>query len=169
MFSALTALLAVFRMVVIPAQFQDTHFSCTETELETIVLKAQDYFNDQFGRQCEFSFDLAPSVTLPKDLSYYGANYSDRKDALLYEAVRDACLQSSEDIDFSVYDNDFDGEVDNVFIPKPTAPVRTASGPSTAFSRIPEPNSTSTARPSTASPYLASSPPTKARPPAPLG
>ena len=116
MFSALTALLAVFRMVVIPAQFQDTHFSCTETELENTVLRAQDYFNDQFGGQCEFSFDLAPSVTLPKDLSYYGANYSDRKDALLYEAVRDACLQSSEDIDFSVYDNDSDGEVDNVFI-----------------------------------------------------
>ena len=74
MLTALTALLAVFRMVVIPAQFQDTHFSCTETELENTVLRAQDYFNDQFGGQCEFSFDIAPAVTLPKDLSYYGAN-----------------------------------------------------------------------------------------------
>ena len=107
---------------------------------------------------------------LPKDLSYYGANYSDRKDALLYEAVRDACLQSSEDIDFSAYDNDSDGEVDNVFIL--VAGMSEADGassdciwPQHGLLKDSGPNSTSTARPSTASPYLASSPLTKARPP----
>ena len=113
---SLTILLTVFRMVVIPAQFQDQQFSCTETELEQTVLTAQEYFNGQFGGECEFIFDLAPTVTLSKNYSYYGANYSDRKDALLYEAVKEACSLSSSDVDFSLYDNDSDGSVDNVFI-----------------------------------------------------
>ena len=112
----LAILLSVFRMVVIPAQFQDRQFSCTEAELEQTVLLAQDYFNDQSGGETEFIFDLAPAVTLSKPCSYYGSNYSDRRDALLYEAVREACSLVSDRIDFSLYDNDADGYVDNVFI-----------------------------------------------------
>ena len=112
----LAILLSVFRMVVIPVQFQDRQFSCTEAELEQTVLLAQDYFNDQSGGETEFIFDLAPAVTLSKPCSYYGSNYSDRRDALLYEAVREACSLVSDRIDFSLYDNDADGYVDNVFI-----------------------------------------------------
>ena len=112
----LAILLSVFRMVVIPAQFQDRQFSCTEAELGHIVLLAQDYLNDQSGGETEFIFDLAPAVTLSKPCSYYGSNYSDRRDALLYEAVREACSLVSDRIDFSLYDNDSDGYVDNVFI-----------------------------------------------------
>lgn len=103
-------------MVVIPAQFQDKQFTCTETELEGVVLAAQTYFNEQLGTQKEFIFDIAPAVTLSREYSYYGNNYSDRRDALLYEAVKEACNLSSENIDFSLYDNNSDGTVDNVFI-----------------------------------------------------
>lgn len=103
-------------MVVIPVQFQDLQFTCTETELASTVLAAQNYCNDQVAGQCNFVFDLAPTVTLSKDHSYYGSNFSDRRDALLYEAVREACNLSSGNIDFSGYDNDADGAVDNVAI-----------------------------------------------------
>ncbi len=114
--AALAIFLAAFRMIVIPVQFQDRQFSCTEAELSATVLSAQEYWNDQLGRYTGFSFDLAPVVTLSREYSYYGRNYSDRYDAQLYEAVREACRLSSGNVDFSLYDNDSDGEVDNVFI-----------------------------------------------------
>lgn len=116
MIASLAAFLAIFRMVVIPAQFQDRQFTCSETELEGVVMAAQDYFNGQLGSSTTFTFDIAPAVTLSREYSYYGSNYSDRRDALLYEAVKEACSLSSENIDFSLYDNDSDGTVDNVFI-----------------------------------------------------
>lgn len=112
----LSILLAVFRMVVIPVQFQDKQFTCTETELSETVLAAQNYCNEQLGDMYSFTFDLAPAVTLSKSYSYYGSNFSDRKDALLYEAVREACSLSSDNVDFSLYDNDSDGYVDNIAI-----------------------------------------------------
>lgn len=107
-------LLTVFRMVVIPVQFEDRKFVYSETQLKSTVQQAEDYFNAQPGVQAQYIFDLAPTVSLPKPAAYYGSNYSDRKDVLLHQAVREACARS--DIDFSRYDNNSDGSVDNVFI-----------------------------------------------------
>lgn len=115
MISTVFAFLSVFRMVVIPVQFQDQSFTCTEQELAETVAEAQDYFNRQLGGSCTFTFDMAPTVTLSNEISYYGSNYSGRYDALFYEAVREACNLSST-LDFSLYDNDGDGYVDNVCI-----------------------------------------------------
>lgn len=107
-------ILAVFRMVVIPVQFEDREFSCTADELKQTVTLSEEYFRRQFRGERDFSFTLAPTVTLPKAVAYYGSNYSDRRDVLLHEAVRSACSSSSGSIDFSIYDNDSDGYVDNV-------------------------------------------------------
>ncbi len=109
-------ILAVFRMVVIPVQFEDRTFSCTQEELRSTVELSAEYFVRQFRGERDFSFELAPVVTLPKAVAYYGANYSDRKDVLLHEAVREACSRSSGSVDFSLYDNDSDGYVDNVYL-----------------------------------------------------
>ena len=107
-------ILAVFRMVVIPVQFEDREFSCTADEMKQTVTLSEEYFRRQFRGERDFSFTLAPTVTLPKAVAYYGSNYSDRRDVLLHEAVRSACSSSSGSIDFSIYDNDSDGYVDNV-------------------------------------------------------
>lgn len=107
-------ILAVFRMVVIPVQFEDRSLTRSEQELKTYVQQAEDYFNSQPGLSDSYRFELAPAVSLPKPAAYYGANYSDRKDVLLHEAVKYACSKS--EVDFSLYDNDSDGSVDNVFI-----------------------------------------------------
>ncbi len=107
-------ILAVFRMAVIPVQFEDRSLTRSEQELRTYVQQAEDYFNSQPGLNDSYHFELAPAVLLPKPAAYYGANYSDRKDVLLHEAVRYACSKS--EIDFSLYDNDADGSVDNVFL-----------------------------------------------------
>ena len=116
MVCSLALVLSVFRMVVIPVQFEDVSFSCGTDVLAAKVAEAERYFCDQPAGYDGFEFDLAPIVTLGKEVSYYGANYSDRRDALLHEAVRQACTASRNAVDFSSYDNDGDSEVDNIFI-----------------------------------------------------
>ena len=116
MVCSLALVLSVFRMVVIPVQFEDVSFSCGTDVLAAKVAEAERYFGDQPAGYDGFEFDLAPVVTLGKEVSYYGANYSDRRDALLHEAVRQACTASRNAVDFSSYDNDGDSEVDNIFI-----------------------------------------------------
>ncbi len=112
-------LLAVFRMVVLPVQFPDREFGVSRSELEKQTAAAEAYFNRQFGGEREFRFDLAPAVTLPKNLSYYGENRSGQRDVHLEEAVREACIRADESIDFSLYDNDGDGSVDGVLLLTP--------------------------------------------------
>lgn len=112
----MTILLAIFRMVVIPAQFQDGSFTCTADEIKATVASAEAYFNSQFSDKTSFVFDLAPTVTLSGAQAYYGANYTSKHDVLLHEAVREACRLSAGKVDFSLYDNDSDGTVDNVFV-----------------------------------------------------
>jgi len=112
----LTLLLTVFRMIVLPVEFQDRQFTAGREEQQAMVRQAQDYFNRQYGDPEAFSFELAPAVRLSHSLSYYGANYSDRKDIRIQEAVREACNSLKDEIDFPAYDNDGDGAVDVVFL-----------------------------------------------------
>lgn len=116
-------LLSVFRMVVIPVQFSDTKFTASEEQLLNTVQSAESYFRAQPsgilpGKPVtgQVEFTLAPVVTVSGKLSYYGANYSDRKDVLLHEAVREAVKMSTGAVDFSLFDNNSDGYVDNVHI-----------------------------------------------------
>lgn len=113
--------LAVFKMALIPVQFSDQALESTDAQLIELAARAQDYFNDQIpalgleeGYGVEFT--LLPRITLSRTLSYYGSNYSDRKDVLAYEAVREALRLSRDAVDFRDYDNDGDGVVDIVHL-----------------------------------------------------
>ncbi len=108
--------LSVFRMVVIPVQFKDRSLVTPEEDLREVVTASQEYFNEQYDGAVDFIFEMASVVTLSENVSYYGSNYSDRRDVLLHRAVREACRSLSSGIDFSRYDNDADGVVDNVFL-----------------------------------------------------
>lgn len=116
MLLSLLSILSVFRMAVIPVQFEDRKFVTKTDFLGTNIQKAQDYFDSQYKGAKTFSFELMPCVTLSHKTSYYGSNYSDRRDVLLHEAVREACRLSSSHIDFSAYDNNRDGKVDNIML-----------------------------------------------------
>lgn len=128
----LTLLLGVFRMIVLPVEFQDREFVTSREEQEQLVQQAQEYFNRQFSsgqagpktkagskgveEGMSFEFELGPGVTLAHPMAYYGANYSDRKDIRIQEAVREACSKLKDEVDFAAYDNDGDGAVENVFL-----------------------------------------------------
>lgn len=78
----------------------------------------KDYFKDQSYGQFELDFDIAGPVTLPNNYSYYGGPINGQNDnpTALGEMVISACEAIDNDIDFTNYDWDGDGEVDQVFI-----------------------------------------------------
>lgn len=77
---------------------------------------ATEYFRKQSNGQFDPEFDLYGPVTLPNPMSYYGGNDTYGDDKAPHMMVVHACQQLDKTVDFSQYDNDGDGYVDNVFI-----------------------------------------------------
>ena len=74
-----------------------------------------DYFKAQSQGQFDLTFDVYGPVPLANDQSYYGSNV-DGNDQHPEEMVIEACTALQDEIDFSRYDWNGDGEVDQVFI-----------------------------------------------------
>lgn len=75
-----------------------------------------DYFKAQSGGQFLLDFDVAGPVTLPHGYSYYGQNDDDGYDKRPTKMVSEACQAVDGSVDFSKYDWDGDGEVEEVFV-----------------------------------------------------
>lgn len=77
----------------------------------------KDYFKAQSHGQFELDFDVAGICQLQHPYAYYGKNNSQEDDIKPGEMVAEACLWAHEHgTDFSKYDWDGDGEVDQVFV-----------------------------------------------------
>ena len=75
-----------------------------------------DYFRDQSRGQFLLNFDIAGPVTVSKDYEYYGANDSEGQDSYTAEMVIEAIQLADSLVNFSDYDWDGDGIVDQVFV-----------------------------------------------------
>ena len=107
--------------LIILAQFPDLSFTFSRDDFERIVngndeKTALSYFKDQWKDSYTFRFDITDIVTLPREFAWYGSNDDDGQDNNPAQMVIDACKAVDDLVDFSAYDNDGDGEVDNVFI-----------------------------------------------------
>lgn len=107
--------------LIILAQFQDLPFRFTRDDFERIINgsgpeTALSYFKDQWKDGYTFRFDITDIITLPENYAFYGTNDKDGQDEHAAEMIMDACHAVDPDIDFSIYDNDGDGEADNVFV-----------------------------------------------------
>ncbi len=114
--------------IVILAEFSDVPFRYSRDYFVNLLCQegyslngatgcAKDYFRAQFGDAVEFSFDVSETVTLSKNRAYYGGNDDNRQDVNAVEMIVEACeLAAGKGIDFSIYDDDDDGVVDNVFV-----------------------------------------------------
>ncbi|MDE7402128.1 MAG: M6 family metalloprotease domain-containing protein [Muribaculaceae bacterium] len=122
------------KAIVILVEYQDVKFSDPYRNNVT----AHDYFNrmlneDNFsdygatGSAAQFfrensnnvfrpEFDLYGPLTLAHERKYYGANDRYGDDIAAHEMVIEACEQLDDVIDFTEYDRDGDGIVDNVFL-----------------------------------------------------
>lgn len=77
---------------------------------------AKDYFRDNSMGKFVPEFDVYGPYTLPNTMSYYGSNDNNNNDKNPQQMVIDACSLANKDVDFSIYDTDKDGILDNVFI-----------------------------------------------------
>lgn len=115
--------------IVILAQFSDLEFQPEHTRDAFVRMltepgydyngatgSAIDYFNAQFEGQFTFTFDISQIVTLSKGYAQYGANDRNGDDIDAAGMILEACRLADKEIDFSKYDDDLDGEVDNVFV-----------------------------------------------------
>ena len=107
--------------IVILAQFQDVRFENTRSYFDQLLnahtgSSAKDYFNDQFGGMFDFLFDVSEIVTVSGKMADYGKNGKNGEDVNPEGMIREACQLADAGIDFSQYDDDGDGAVDNVFV-----------------------------------------------------
>lgn len=76
----------------------------------------RDYFKAQSYGQFDFVLDVVGPVKLSQNMSYYGANDSNGDDLRAGTMIWEACKAVDEEVDFSQYDWDGDGEVEQVFV-----------------------------------------------------
>lgn len=117
-------------VLVILVNYADTKFSfCDDphTEMSNMMMQhgysnfgatgsACDFYTDQSRGLYTPQFDVYGPVQLPQNRAYYGGNNSDGSEPRAYEMVVDACRILDPDVDFSIYDTDGDGKVDNVYV-----------------------------------------------------
>lgn len=71
------------------------------------------YLASSFGR-FNPDFVVVGPVRLSEKASYYGSD-TDGQDAMIYEAIIESCKLLDNEIDFSEFDNNNDGVVDNIY------------------------------------------------------
>ncbi|MDP4239337.1 MAG: M6 family metalloprotease domain-containing protein, partial [Bacteroidota bacterium] len=118
------------KSLVILVSFQDKSFVTTDPQTAFTNLlnqkgystnggtgSATDYFHDSSMGVFNPQFDVVGPYTLPQPMAYYGGNNASGNDVNPRQMVIDACTKASQaGVDFSQYDTDKDGVVDNVFI-----------------------------------------------------
>ncbi|MBR5686899.1 MAG: M6 family metalloprotease domain-containing protein [Prevotella sp.] len=83
----------------------------------SFVGSVRDYFNDQSYGKFDLSFDVVGPVTMPKTYAYYGKDSDgEGNDSHPGEMVATACQMIDEEVDFSRYDWDDDGVVEEVYV-----------------------------------------------------
>lgn len=99
--------LALYKRIANEVNYSDNNFRGS----------IKDYFKAQSHGQFELDFDVAGICQLQHPYAYYGKNNSQKEDVKPGEMVAEACLWAHEyGTDFSKYDWDGDGEVDQVFV-----------------------------------------------------
>lgn len=76
----------------------------------------KDYFLAQSNGQFELDFDVVGPYTLAHDYAYYGAPSGNSNDVRPRDMVYEACQLADKDVDFSNYDWDGDGYVEQVYV-----------------------------------------------------
>lgn len=116
------------RFLVILVEFDDLHFTLDNPKEKFWDLlnepgynknggtgSAFDYYHDNSNGQFIPSFDVYGPYTLSNGYAKYGSNDSWGNDVNPDGGFYEACQLADADIDFSQYDQDGDGYVDNVF------------------------------------------------------
>lgn len=114
------------RSLVILLEFKDVKFQYTQQAFHNLLNQsgysdnnatgsARDYFIACSDSVFQPDFDVYGPYTLSKDMAYYGEQEGDTHDKNVFAAFVEAVQLANEDVDFSQYDTNDDGKVDNIF------------------------------------------------------
>lgn len=117
------------KVLVVLAEFSDKKFHSSDphTAISDMLNKqgysdfgaegsVRDYFIDNSAGKYRPQMMVYGPVVLPNEMAYYGGRTSDANDARPKEMIRDACQLIDDEVDFSEYDLDGDGYIDNVYV-----------------------------------------------------
>ena len=77
---------------------------------------ARDYFTQNSAGMFKPYFDVYGPVQLDENYSYYGANNSSGNEPNCWQMVVHGCQKLDDEVDFSLYDANEDGLIDNVYV-----------------------------------------------------
>lgn len=104
--------------LVLLAEYNDVTYTHTrddfEKTLNTQEFSARKYFQDQLGQDVDIT--IAGPFKVKKNRAYYGTNNSEGADMYPGTFIADVCTAADGEIDFSLFDDDGDGYVDNVYV-----------------------------------------------------
>lgn len=116
------------KIVVLLASFRDNHFSLTRDnwdsffngdgchELSGSYGSVKQYFSDNSSGQYVPEFDVFGPYMLSQNMAYYGGNQDGNKYVHVREMVVELLTMADPDVDFSQYDNDGNGYIDDVHV-----------------------------------------------------
>ncbi|MCK9625168.1 MAG: immune inhibitor A [Bacteroidales bacterium] len=118
------------KTIIIPVQFSDRKFATSDIKNKLFNLfnqsyyaengatgSVKEYFRDNIGTYVNLQFVVSDVITLSSGYREYGKNNSYGLDSGVKDMVAEACsLADNAGLDFSNYDYDGDGAVDNVYI-----------------------------------------------------
>lgn len=97
------------------ADYQD-YFNKVGYNANGMAGSVHDYFYSSSYGQFDLTFDVVGPVTVSRNLSYYGANDYSGNDKYAAQMVGEAVQLADAEVDFSDYDWDGDGVVEQVFV-----------------------------------------------------
>ncbi len=124
-------LVATPRYLVLLVNFKDVSFVKTNADFSNQLNQTgysqngatgsvKDYYTDNSMGKFSPQFDVIGPVTLDNPMAYYGANNDKDNDVKPREMILDACAKAKATfgsaLNFSDYDLDKDGNVDNVYV-----------------------------------------------------
>ncbi len=118
---------AIKHGLIILVQFSDVRFEYDRQDFIDLLTKegysrngasgsAREYFEEQFDGKIDFRFDVSEIISLSDMRADYGSNLPSGEDKDPARMVIEACKAVDAKTDFTLYDDDNDGEIDNVFV-----------------------------------------------------
>lgn len=119
------------RGLAILVEFSDNSFKTTRQNFDDLLNKdgynyngatgsAMNYFKDASNGKYVPQFDIFGPYKLDREMAYYGQNDKEgldmHPDQMVVDAVAKLAADSLAAVDFSDYDTDNDGDIDNVFV-----------------------------------------------------
>lgn len=113
------------RALILLVEYEDCPMTFSLADFQTMIgtsatatsgVSALDYFRDCSGGLFTPQFDVVGPIRLPHKRVYYGMASGNNYDSQPWLMLTEAAPLVDDEVDFSLYDTDGDGFVDNVFI-----------------------------------------------------